>query len=256
MKINWDIFQEKRCICCGRPFFPTTCTHSIENYIRTHLCAECAKEIKQRTTGYCRHCGKLLLDEKQILPRCGQCGDSLDLWEDFSFFAKYDGIFRELILQAKFNHNRADTKFLGELSALCFMEHNQNLEKPLQKLNIIPMPLHDRRLMHRGYNQCLEILKFFIRYLHKHTNYQINLYTDILQKKVHTVPQSTLDKNERQKNIKNSFTVSENSVSENSLKEIILFDDIATTNSTLKEACKELKKSGIKTIHILVLAKA
>ncbi len=102
-----------------------------------------------------------------------------------------------------------------------------------------------------GYNQCLEILKFFIRYLHKNTNYQINLYTDILQKKVHTVPQSTLDKNERQKNIKNSFTVSENS-----LKEIILFDDIATTNSTLKEACKELKKSGIKTIHILVLAKA
>lgn len=251
MKINWNIFQEKRCLYCGRPFFPATRTNSIENYIHTNLCSECAKEIKQKTSGFCRHCGELLLDEKQILPHCGQCTDSVGLWDDFLFFAKYDGIFRELILQAKFHHNRACTKFLGELIALHFMEYNQNADKPLQELNLIPMPLHDKRLIHRGYNQCLELLKFCIRYLNKHTDYQINLCTNILQKKVHTVPQSSLDKKERQKNIKNSFTVNENS-----LREIIVFDDIATTNSTLKEACRELKKSGIETIHILVLAKA
>ncbi len=251
MKINWNIFQEKRCIHCGRPFFPAANSNSIEKHIYTHLCSECAKEIKQRTSGFCRHCGELLLDETQILPHCGQCTDSLGLWEEFSFFGKYDTIFRELILQAKFNHNRADTKFLGELLALHFMEQNQNPENPLQELNLIPMPLHDKRLVHRGHNQCLEILKFFIRYLNRHADYQINLYTNILQKKVHTVPQSSLHKKERQKNIKNSFTAAENG-----LKEIILFDDIATTNSTLKEACKELKKSGIEKIHILVLAKA
>lgn len=251
MKINWNIFQEKRCLFCGRPFFPKTHPNGIENYICANLCEECASHIKQRTAGFCRHCGELLLDEKQILPHCGHCGDSLALWEDFSFFTKYDGIFRELILGAKFQHNRAHTKFLGELLALHFMEHNQDLPNPLQKLELIPMPLHDKRLIHRGHNQCLEILKFFSRYLVKHTACTVNIHTDILLKKVHTVPQSSLDKKERQKNIKNSFTVNAHS-----LKEIILFDDIATTNSTLKEACKELKKSGVEIIHILVLAKA
>lgn len=251
MKINWNIFQEKRCLFCGRPFFPKTHPNSIENYIQANCCEECAKSIKQRTAGFCRHCGELLTDEKQILPHCGHCMDSLDLWEDFTFFTKYDGIFRELILGAKFQHNRAYTKFLGELIALHFLEHNQSLANPLQKLDLIPMPLHDKRLMHRGHNQCLEILKFFSRYLARQSACEIHLHTDILQKKVHTVPQSSLDKKERQKNIKNSFTVNAHA-----LKEILLFDDIATTNSTLKEACKELKKSGIETIHILVLAKA
>ena len=251
MKINWNIFQEKRCLFCSRPFFPKTQTNSIENYIQANLCEECASSIKQRTAGFCRHCGELLSDEKQILPHCGHCMDSLELWEDFTFFTRYDGIFRELILKAKFNHNRASTKFLGELLALHFMEYNQNMANPLQQLELIPMPLHDKRLMHRGHNQCLEILKFFSRFLTKKTSYTLNIHTDILQKRFHTVPQSSLDKKERQKNIKNSFTVQNHS-----LKEIILFDDIATTNSTLKEACKELKKSGVETIHILVLAKA
>lgn len=251
MKINWSIFQEKRCLFCGRPFFPKTLTNSIENYLYTNLCEECASHIQQRKSGFCRHCGELLLDEKQILPHCGHCGDSLALWENFLFFTNYDGIFRELILQAKFYHNRASTKFLGELLALHFMEHNENLANPLTQLELIPMPLHDKRLISRGHNQCLEILKFFSRYLGKKTTYTARIHTDILQKKFHTVPQSSLDKKERQKNIKNSFTVHNHC-----LKEIILFDDIATTNSTLKEACKELKKSGVETIHILVLAKA
>lgn len=183
MKINWNIFQEKRCIYCGRPFFPVTHSNSIENYIHTNLCPECAKEIKQRTSGFCKHCGELLPDEKQILPHCGQCADSLGLWNDFSFFAKYDGIFRELILEAKFHHNRACTKFLGELLALHFMEQNQTLENPLQELHLIPMPLHDKRLMHRGYNQCLEILKFFIRCLNKHATYHIKLTHQCLAEK-------------------------------------------------------------------------
>lgn len=105
--------------------------------------------------------------------------------------------------------------------------------------------------MQRGYNQCLEILKFFARRIEKHTDKTVHIHTNLLQKKFHTVPQHSLNKKERQKNIKNSF-----SVSKHALKEVFLFDDIATTNSTLEEACKELKKSGIGHIHILVLAKA
>lgn len=71
-----------------------------------------------------------------------------------------------------------------------------------------------------------------------------------MRKKFFTVPQSTLNKKERQKNIKHSFAVRQTD-----LKEIFLFDDIATTGSTLQEVCRELKKQGTEKIHVIVLAR-
>ncbi|MFG6359131.1 ComF family protein [Taurinivorans muris] len=247
MKIDWNIFREKRCLYCLRPFFPKKSADPLENHIANNLCPECANKLKELRTGFCRHCGEILPDPGQSVSRCGHCREKPALWDDFSFFNKYEGILREFILSAKFSQNRACMKFLGELLALHFLNRNQDI----RKINIVPMPLHNKRLMQRGYNQCLEILKFFARRIEKHTDKTVHIHTNLLQKKFHTVPQHSLNKKERQKNIKNSF-----SVSKHALKEIFLFDDIATTNSTLEEACKELKKSGIGHIHILVLAKA
>ncbi|MDE5682273.1 MAG: ComF family protein [Mailhella sp.] len=247
MKIDWSIFQEKRCLHCLRPFFPKKSAAPLENHIANNLCPECANKLQELQTGFCRHCGEILPDPGQTVPRCGHCREKPALWDDFSFFSKYEGILREFILNAKFSRNRACMKFLGELLAIHFLSRNQDI----QKIDIVPMPLHNKRLIQRGYNQCLEILKFFARHIEKHTDKTVHIHTNLLQKKFHTVPQHSLNQKERQKNIKNSFAVSKHA-----LKEIFLFDDIATTNSTLEEACKELKKSGIGHIHILVLAKA
>lgn len=262
MKIDWTVFQEKRCLFCLTPFYPKSCTakrnagffngknfnqSAISEYTAEQLCPNCAETIQEKTTGYCLGCGEILQDPAMLLSRCGHCENSILPWDTFSFFAEYDGIFRELILKAKFRQNRAAMRFLGELTALFLCK-----KFPEQKeLHIVPMPLHEKRLIDRGYNQCLEILKFSQKFLAKNSAKTLHIHRDIVRKKFFTVPQSTLDKKERQKNIKNSFTVSETD-----LKEIILFDDVATTRSTLTEVCKELRQNGTEKIHVLVLAKA
>lgn len=275
MKMDWTVFQEKRCFLCLNPFYPKSCAarsgtgffhirnralpHGTDNtfstpadtasadYARSMLCPACAEKIREKTSGYCQSCGEILADAAMTVSRCGACANKTLFWDTFSFFAEYDGLLRELILNAKFRQNRAAAKFLGGLLALflCkkFPDHGQ--------FNIIPMPLHEKRLIDRGYNQCLEILKFSKKFLSAQTNNRtIAIHKDIVRKKFFTVPQSTLNKKERQKNIKHSFAVRQTD-----LKEIFLFDDIATTGSTLQEVCRELKKQGAEKIHVIVLAR-
>lgn len=275
MKMDWTVFQERRCFLCLNPFYPKSCTArngagffhaknssmpqytentsqllsetAFVDYAGSMLCPACAEKIREKSSGFCQSCGEILADRSMTVSRCGACENKALFWDTFSFFAEYDGLLRELILKAKFSENRAAAKFLGELLALFLCKKFPGYEE----FNIIPMPLHEKRLVDRGYNQCLEILKFSKKFLSVQTKDKtIAIHRDIVRKKFFTVPQSTLDKKERQKNVKHSFAVRQTD-----LKEIFLFDDIATTGSTLQEVCRELKKQGAEKIHVIVLAK-
>lgn len=247
MRIDWEIFREKRCLCCLKPFFPEKGgqRNGTENHIRSHLCQQCAGKVRELTSGFCRTCGEILPNPNANAEHCGNCLGKTVYWDSFSFFGIYGSVLRELIIKAKFHNSKACAEFLGELLGCFFLEKN-----PLpSETHIVPMPLHTKRLQSRGYNQCVEILNSFVRFLKQNRRAAV-LHKNILTKKLHTPPQSSFGKKERQKNIKNSFAANPSS-----LKEIWLFDDIATTNSTLEEACRVLKQSGIEKIHVLVLAK-
>jgi competence protein ComFC len=56
---------------------------------------------------------------------------------------------------------------------------------------------------------------------------------------------------EREENIKNIFYINEKKLPD----EIILFDDVITTGSTLKECAKLLRKNGVKEIYSISLAR-
>ena len=252
MKINWNIFQEKRCLYCLQPFTPTPKSTLLDNHIHQFLCPTCATYLVQRKTGYCKTCGQLLNDPQYIYQECGVCRNTNILWDSFLFYGKYNSLLRELIKKAKFHHNRAAIKFLGELLALLFYENHHQDFSPFYSLDIVPMPLHKKRLHNRGYNQCLELAKMFTKKLKTLApQIHINLHYHYLQKSRYTIPQSSLERKERLTNTKNSFQTNNDN-----LEKILLIDDIATTNSTLKEVCKTLKKSNIKSIDVLVIAKA
>ncbi len=252
MKIQWNIFQEKRCLYCLQPFIPQPKANLLEKHIHQFLCPACASFLSQRKTGYCQTCGQLLNDPQHIYQECGVCRNTNILWNSFLFYGKYDSLLRELIKNAKFHHNRATIKFLGELLALLFYDKHHNEFSEYYSLDIVPMPLHQKRLQNRGYNQCLELAKFFTKKLKSLApQIHLHLHYHYLQKSRYTIPQSSLERKERLTNIKNSFHIANNH-----LEKILLIDDIATTNSTLKEVCKTLKKQEVKHIDVLVIAKA
>ena len=110
---------------------------------------------------------------------------------------------------------------------------------------IIPVPLSQKRLKWRGFNQAEEIAKNLSIYLN------IPIFNNILIKNKETSFQSEISKEKRKRNLLNTFDCSEG-ISD---KRILLVDDIYTTGSTMEECSKILKKAGAKEVIGITIAR-
>jgi ComF family protein len=111
---------------------------------------------------------------------------------------------------------------------------------------IIPIPMHTKRLRTRGFNQALEISRIFA------SHYQLPLNYSSFIRHRHTDLQAEMSGAKRQKNVQHAFSV-KNPVT---YSHIALVDDVMTTGSTVNEAARILKKSGIKKVDVWVIARA
>ncbi len=95
------------------------------------------------------------------------------------------------------------------------------------KFKIVPIPLHPRRQNWRGFNQSEALARQLLLFT------KIPVLTDLIQKKDNTSPQAQLNRSTRSTN-PHSFSLSPG----NSIRpqNIILFDDVYTTGSTIKSA--------------------
>ena len=82
---------------------------------------------------------------------------------------------------------------------------------------------------------------------------EIKLCDDVLIKSKNTIAQSKLNKNKRKQNIKGAFKILNSEKIQG--KNILLFDDIYTTGSTVNECSKILTRAGAKRIGVLTIAK-
>lgn len=95
---------------------------------------------------------------------------------------------------------------------------------------IIPIPLSKQRERSRGFNQCVRIAE---RAVADHTQYCVD--ATILRRQKHTVPQTSLARTERLKNLEDAFVVSPKTVTLSGIH-IVLLDDVLTTGATLRAA--------------------
>lgn len=104
---------------------------------------------------------------------------------------------------------------------------------------LIPVPLHDKKMKKRGYNQSESISQGLSEAL------GISLLRHVLLKSDHTVSQTNLSRFDRYLNVSESFTVDNSELIKN--KHVFLIDDVLTTGATL-EACasKLLEIEGVK----------
>jgi competence protein ComFC len=77
---------------------------------------------------------------------------------------------------------------------------------------------------------------------------------DLLIKKKSTTSQVELSVGERKQNLSGVFSISPN-ILISQYPNIILFDDVFTTGSTLKEATNVLKRFGVKQVWGMTLAR-
>ena len=162
--------------------------------------------------------------------------------EHFYIFGYY-GIMRDKILEYKFN----DKTYLYKMFSKIIINNKKIYEKIKEYDIIIPVPIHKKRNIERGYNQCELIAKNISEH------FDISLNTKSLIKTKNITAQSTLTREKRQENTKNAYLCINEELIQN--KNILVFDDVYTTGNTVNECSKVLKKTGAKNIGIFTIFK-
>ncbi|HLD31077.1 MAG TPA: ComF family protein [Patescibacteria group bacterium] len=196
----------------------------------------------------CLGCGK----EKEWI--CSSCQDKIKM--DI-FVAR--GVFLDKII-APYSYDERiikqgihlfKYKFVEDVGEALGKIFVNGLEKLIKKNDfeaiVIPVPLHKKRLLERGFNQA-EILASSVGNF-----FSWGVETKILSRSRFTVPQVGLPKEERMNNIKEAFAVLDKNKIFN--KKIVLIDDVFTTGATMEECAKVLKEAGVGEIWGFTLAK-
>jgi len=112
---------------------------------------------------------------------------------------------------------------------------------------LIPIPVYKDRKKWRGFNQAEEVGKRLASLL------KWDFDPGLLFKGRKTLAQTGLTKEQRSQNLSAAFNLKGNPFPFNG--PVILFDDVWTTGSTLKEACSVLKRKGVKKVWGLTLCR-
>ena len=148
---------------------------------------------------------------------------------------------RPAIYQLKYRNLRAPAAPLAQ------MLNDYLFTNPVPGEVLMPVPLHQKRIRERGYNQssllAMELGKFI----------NLPVVGDCLIRQRHAPPQvrtSTLD--ERRGNVADAFACRDRRLCD---KQVLLIDDVSTSGSTLDACAVVLKAAGAISVWGLVLAR-
>ena len=186
----------------------------------------------------------MVCDEDGFIGICPSCKSRINKAKNegsILSYGFYGGILKSLILKFKYESNYN----AGYLLANFLIEIIRESEIDIDIICYIPMIRKDERK--RGFNQC--------KLIANEIGYNLNIPVSNCIKKVkHTKEQKKLTKEERIKNLIGAFEVTSNEDIKN--KRVLLIDDVMTTGATIGECTKILKKSGVKEIIVLTIAKS
>lgn len=208
------------------------------------ICRHCQQELPTPSHA-CSQCGNLL-PLLRTVPRCGQCIKHPPAFDQTIIGFKYQPPIDIWLKQFKFHKKGLYARILTEIyiDKLSFFLQQHPDDKPQV---LIPVPLHWRRVVWRGFNQAYIIA----RYLSKKLHIPIVSHRCVTRTK-YTQPQANLNQHKRRSNIKGAFYV-KNLLD---IHHAVIVDDIFTTGNTVDELARQLKKQGVQRVSIWALARA
>jgi ComF family protein len=209
------------------------CAHELE--LGQHFCATCISQLSLLNNP-CALCG---LENQTGGSHCAACLYDPPRWQNLVAPLIYQGLARDLLIQLKF----AQSLHLANSLVSSVIHHFRMSKSPPQVL--LPVPLHRKRLLDRGFNQAFEIARALSHLL------DIPVDTRALRRVRYTDSQSGLSANQRQKNILKAFAYE----SSKSYSHVAVVDDIVTTGSTANEITKTLHRAGVQHVSIWGLAR-
>jgi competence protein ComFC len=202
------------------------------------LCDDCIntfRPVEEEKT--CPICGRLI--DKRTL--CGACMEEKRTFSKGHFGYYFEGRLRDVIHAFKFNGRIDVGKYLVKLL-------KEKIDTMTQEIDcIIPLPVTEKRLKERGFNQSFIIGEEIAKMTGK------EVYPSVLVKTKQTEDQYALSKKERKKNIRGAFAVKNKG--QISGRRVLLVDDLFTTGYTAQEASRLLLKSAAKEVIVFALAR-
>lgn len=224
-------------------FVPRHCLFCLEKtHSHSDLCQSCVDSLVLNKN-CCQRCATPMSHTiQQDIILCGNC---------LSHHYHYDRVYSPYLyseeisyLIRKFKYQKK-IHYANVLSEL-FIQQTELVNDFQFPQAIIPVPMHQKRLRQRGFNQALELSRSLA------SRYQLPLLYSCLIRNRYTSLQAGLIATERQKNVHQAFAMKKPIPYEH----IALVDDVMTTGSTVNEAAKILKLNGIARVDIWTIARA
>jgi len=207
------------------------------------LCQRCWDELLACAGGdYCGRCGRDASKYAAIGEGCANCQDAKLHFDGIARGGVYDGSLRNMILAFKFR-DRTELDL-----QLCFMVNSAFAGSEfLDRIDVfVPVPLHWRRRLERGYNQSLILCKGIEAAKGK-------ISADFVRAR-YTARQWNLSPAKRKRNVAGAFAVRKGHGFAG--RTVCLVDDITTSGATLNECAKTLKEAGAEKVFAVVAAVA
>lgn len=228
------------------------------NLLYPKRCPVCDDIVMPKGKLVCDSCKDILIPLQE--PLCYKCGRQIisASAEYCETCSNYNFNFDRAFSLLPYNHTAkvslSNFKYKGrrefaEYYADILYKHFETVISKLNITAVIPVPIHNKRLKIRGYNQAELIAEILAQKL------KLPHISDYLIRSKNTLAQKNLDPISRRKNLKEAFEINKNSQYYNMLlKNVLLIDDIYTTGSTADACSTALKDSGIKKVYVLCVA--
>lgn len=162
-------------------------------------------------------------------------------WRLFATF-HYREPLRKMIVSMKFSERIDRAEAIAPFMYGTMRRHQIDVDA------VIPVPLHEKRLAERGYNQAALLADVIAK------EAGISVVDHVLRRDVYTDRQSeSRTVEERRRHLADAFKINRRSplIGELHGRKVLLVDDVLTTGATLSAAAKPLHEAGLRVICIV-----
>lgn len=185
----------------------------------------------------CKKCGK----PESTGALCSSCWGWQSQIDGIRSPFRFEGAIRQAIHELKYRNLKA---VAGRLAELLFIYFQTN---PVPGEVLVSVPLHNRRLRQRGYNQSNLIVKELSKFL------AFPVIEGSLVRLKDSPPQArTKTVDDRRRNVVDAFMCVDGRLSG---RQVLLVDDVCTSGVTLDACASALKSAGALSVWGLTLAR-
>lgn len=209
-----------------------------------HICPACREKIAPIASPLCPVCGVPFATENGIDHPCGPCLAHRPPFARARSATVFHGTVQELVHRFKYGGKMHLARPLGLLTARALAGFAREAVPDC----IVPVPLHNRRLRERGFNQSQLLGRMLAK------RWSIPLSVNNLRRIRWTEPQVGLSSSERERNVRGAFAIADPSRIRE--KRVLLVDDVYTTGSTVAECARTLARAGAAEVFVITVARA